>query len=181
MIRLESEFGLMKKLSDRFKDATFRQAFAAKTVARRIAHRIRAIREDRDKSQGELAQEIGTSQSVFSRWEKPDYGSYTLKKLQQIANACDVVLWVDFISHAEFRRRIEFENAWQPVPSFDQSSASRAFGGVAFRNTGSIRSGQFARYKTIVTHARVLPIFNIEAAPVEGTSSHAEAARGFAN
>lgn len=68
-------------------------------------------------SQGDVAQKIGTTQSVFSRWEKPDYGSYTLKKLQQIADVLGVVLWVDFISYAEFRGRIEAENAWIPVPS----------------------------------------------------------------
>jgi transcriptional regulator with XRE-family HTH domain len=113
----------MKKLSSRLKDATFRHAFAVKTVGRRIAHRIKAIREDRKMSQGELAQKAHTSQSVLSRWEKPDYGSYTLKTLQQIASACDVVLWVDFISHEEFRRRIKSESAWEPVPTFEQTTA----------------------------------------------------------
>jgi transcriptional regulator with XRE-family HTH domain len=109
----------MTTLSDNFKDAVFRRVFAAKTVARRIAHRIKAMRESRNLSQGELAQKVGTSQSVLSRLERPDYGSYTLKTLQQVADACDVVLWVDFISHREFLRRIKSEDAWEEVPSYE--------------------------------------------------------------
>lgn len=115
----------MTTLSDNFKDAVFRRVFAARTVARRIAHRIKVLRESQSLSQGELAQKVGTSQSVLSRLERPDYGSYTLRTLQQIADACDVVLWVDFISHKEFLRRIKSEDSWKVVPSYraDHQSA----------------------------------------------------------
>jgi transcriptional regulator with XRE-family HTH domain len=109
----------MKNLMDKFKSKKFRDIFAADTVARRIAHRIRSIREEREQSQSDVAAELKTSQSVVSRFENPTYGKYSYKALQAIAKVFDVVLWVDFITHAEFLRRIKAEDAWAPVPKYD--------------------------------------------------------------
>jgi transcriptional regulator with XRE-family HTH domain len=112
----------MKTLLERFKNRKFRQAFATETVDRRVAHRIRSIREEQEKSQDEVATELETSQSVVSRYENPGYGKYSYRALQALAKVFDVVLWVDFISHAEFLRRIKGEDAWGTVEGFDSGS-----------------------------------------------------------
>jgi predicted transcriptional regulator len=53
----------------------------------KLAAWLRAIRENAGVSQTELARRIGTTGSVISRLEDPDYEGHSLKTLQRIVSA----------------------------------------------------------------------------------------------
>lgn len=66
-----------------------------------------AIHEGRKKAgmtQAQLANEIGTTQSVISRLEDADYRGHTLKMLEQIAEALDRHVEIKFIPVNVHRR-----------------------------------------------------------------------------
>ncbi len=62
-----------------------------------IAQKIYELRTRAKLSQAELAQRIGTKQSVISRLEDAEYNGHTLKMLEKIALAVHCYLTVDFI------------------------------------------------------------------------------------
>lgn len=82
-------------------DKEYRDAFVAEHIATGIAFQIRAMRASRGWSQEELAERTGKKQETISQLENPDYGSYTLKTLKQLASAFDVALVVRFAPFSE--------------------------------------------------------------------------------
>ena len=91
-------------------DEDFRQEFVRDRTNVRLALLIRALRDqgERKWSQTELAKRLGTTQSVVSRYEDPDYGKLNLQTLFEIADAFDLPLWVDFPEWDEWLRRIKY-------------------------------------------------------------------------
>lgn len=89
---------LINKLSRR----SYRDAYVAEHVRRGIAYQIRALRNQRNITQGELAKLVGKPQSVVSRLEDPDYGKMNLQTLLELASAFDVALQVRFIDYNNF-------------------------------------------------------------------------------
>jgi len=71
------------------------------SVEEGIAWQIRAIREDRQLTQKQLAEMIDTTQSAISRLEDPEYGKYSIDTLISLANAFDCALSIRFISYAD--------------------------------------------------------------------------------
>ncbi len=61
-----------------------------------VAQLIRQVREAAGLSQGELADLMGTSQSVLSRLESEEYDGHSLKSLRRIADALQCQLRVGF-------------------------------------------------------------------------------------
>jgi len=116
----------MRKLADELKDKVFRHVYAVTRVGQRIAHRIKAIREGQDLTQGAFGERMGKKQSVVTRLEDPDYGKFSLRSLHEAAAALDVVLWVDFISFDEFQRRLRTEPHDAPVLSYEAEQLANA-------------------------------------------------------
>jgi len=74
-----------------------RHAYVQAEIITSLAHQIKAIRLQRDWTQKELAQKLGTSQTVISRLEDPSYGKYTLKTLLELSHIFDTGLKVQFV------------------------------------------------------------------------------------
>lgn len=94
-----------RKLADRLSNRDYRHAYVAEHVRTWIAQQIRALREERGWSQGELGQRSGKPQSVISRLEDPDYGKLTIQTLLDISEAFDVALEVRFVDFPTFVQR----------------------------------------------------------------------------
>lgn len=76
-------------LSDRLRDRKFRQEYFLAETSRRIAKQLIELRERRDFTQTQLAQEIGTKQPGISRIEKADYQNWSFNTLRKIAQVLD--------------------------------------------------------------------------------------------
>ena len=66
------------------KDPSIQQMLGEERVNLRASVLIRQAREQAGLTQGELAKQIGTTQSVISRLEDGDYTGHTLKMMQRI-------------------------------------------------------------------------------------------------
>ena len=78
-------------------DPEIRAKIDQEVINLRIAHDIRELRTKAGISQAELANRIGTTQSVISRLEDAEYGGHSLPMLQRIAAALDRSIEVRFI------------------------------------------------------------------------------------
>ena len=96
-----------EKLVPRLSDREYRHAYMAEGVKTWIARQVRALREDRNWSQGDLARESGKKQSAISRIEDPDYGQLSLQTLFDLAAAFDLPLLVQFAEWPEWLNRME--------------------------------------------------------------------------
>lgn len=85
----------------------YRASYAEASIANRIAHQIRLLREEHKLTQADLAKRIGTRQSAVARLEDPSYGKYSVTTLQKIAAVFDVVFWAEFAPFSAFVRRSE--------------------------------------------------------------------------
>lgn len=63
-----------------------------------IARKIYDLRKEAGLTQKELADMVGTTQSVISRLEDADYEGHSLSMLRRIAEALDYTLYVDMVS-----------------------------------------------------------------------------------
>ena len=69
------------------KDPALRAAVRAQTVNLLVSEMIYGARTAAGLSQAQLAERVGTTQSVISRLEDADYEGYSLSTLQRIADA----------------------------------------------------------------------------------------------
>jgi transcriptional regulator with XRE-family HTH domain len=67
-----------------------------------IAFQIRATRDKRGWTQGELANATGMSSNNISRLESEDYGKQTITSLKRVAAALDVALIVRFVPFSQY-------------------------------------------------------------------------------
>jgi transcriptional regulator with XRE-family HTH domain len=87
-------------------DEKFRHEYMMDQVRSRIAFQIRALREQRQWNQGDLAKASGKTQSVISRLEDPDYGKLSLQSCLEIAVAFDLPLLVQFVEWDDWLARM---------------------------------------------------------------------------
>lgn len=112
-----------------FNDAEYRNAYAEDFLDMILARQIRALRKQRNLTQTQLADMIGTGQSRISDLESEEYGSMTVNTLKDLARAFDVTLAINFQSYADFMKRLDRTSMVDlQVPSFSdlmsQSSAA---------------------------------------------------------
>lgn len=97
-------------------DSDYRRIFAAEQLNTGLAYQLRLLREDRGWTQEELARRTGKSQEMISRWEDPDYGSYSISTLKAFADAFDVSLIVKFAPFSELTKWLTSLSKEQLVP-----------------------------------------------------------------
>ena len=137
---------LSKKLFEKLKKKTYRDAYVAENARTGIAYQIRAMREQRSMQQGSLASKLGKPQSVVSRLENPDYGKYTLSSLLEIASAFDVALVVRFVNYPEFIRQTRNVSPSDlEVDSFDVGAFFMTMSGDVGAETGPGNSTLISR------------------------------------
>ena len=110
-------------IKKRLQNKERRDAFVSAYTDETIPFQIRALREQvsRKWTQEDLALRAGMKQERISALENPNYGSYSLRTLKQLASAFDVALIVRFVSFgdlAEWKLNLSSESL--EVPSFDK-------------------------------------------------------------
>jgi transcriptional regulator with XRE-family HTH domain len=112
------------KMLNQMSNKAFRGAFVEENIKTGIAFQVRALREQRGWSQGELGRLAGKPQNVISRLENPDYGRFTIQTLLDIARAFDVALLVKFASFSELAANLrDLSPNALAVPSFEDEMA----------------------------------------------------------
>jgi transcriptional regulator with XRE-family HTH domain len=100
-----------------------------------IAFQIRATRDARGWSQGDLARESEMAQNNISRLENPEYGKQTISSLKRLADALDVALIVRFVPFSQYIDWLSgtphLDEGISPetlaVPSFDDEEKSHKY------------------------------------------------------
>jgi transcriptional regulator with XRE-family HTH domain len=78
-----------------------RELFVAGQIKTGIPFQIRALRDKKGWTQGELGAQLGMTQTNISRLESPGYGRLNITTLQRIAAAFDVGLIIRFVPFSE--------------------------------------------------------------------------------
>ena len=70
-------------------DPKLQELYEEEKINLQAASAIRGARDAAGLTQGQLAEKVGTTQSVISRLEDADYEGHTLKMLERIAEVLD--------------------------------------------------------------------------------------------
>jgi len=84
-----------------WRDREYREAYLEASIDQGIAWQIKINRKRRKLSQAQLAKALGTQQSAISRLEDPEYGSYKIETLIEIAKTFDCALMVKFVPYSK--------------------------------------------------------------------------------
>ncbi|MEJ2187371.1 MAG: helix-turn-helix transcriptional regulator [Gemmatimonadota bacterium] len=79
-------------------DQSTRRLIEAERVNAQVASEIHALRMARGLTQQQLAERVGTTQSVIARLEDADYEGHSLRMLRRIADALDARVVVHLVS-----------------------------------------------------------------------------------
>jgi transcriptional regulator with XRE-family HTH domain len=82
-------------------DPEYRRGYMDASIEEGLAWQIRANREQRKLTQGELGAIIGTTQSGIHRFEDPEYGKHSIETLVKLAHAFDCALSVKFVPYSQ--------------------------------------------------------------------------------
>lgn len=83
-------------LDEELKDPKVAAAFHDEKEVLRLAIKIHRLRKEHGLTQEELAERVGTTQSVIARLENDSYTGHSLKMLRRVAHALDATLVIDF-------------------------------------------------------------------------------------
>jgi transcriptional regulator with XRE-family HTH domain len=83
-------------LHEQLKDPMFAAVYEEEAEKVDLAIKLLKIRQTAGLSQKELAERIGTTQSVIARMENPEYSGYSVRMLRRIAAALGARLTIDF-------------------------------------------------------------------------------------
>lgn len=86
----------------KFQSKGYRQTHMETHLKEFLAAQIKSMRTERGLSQCAFSKLLGTSQTVVSRLENPEYGKFTLATLIGIANKLNIALSVTFMSYPAF-------------------------------------------------------------------------------
>ena len=95
MTRTKNALEILDRLTG--KSAQVRQGIANARINMEVAQMIHDARAEAGLSQRELAELIGSKQSVIARLEDADYGGHSLRMLQRIGNALGRQLELRFV------------------------------------------------------------------------------------
>ena len=87
---------LLERLRKDLSNEDSRYAYADAVTNAYVSAQIKALKEDRDLKQGQLADLIGTQQSGISRLLRSDYSAWSVETLRKLARAFGVRLRVSF-------------------------------------------------------------------------------------
>jgi transcriptional regulator with XRE-family HTH domain len=143
-----------------FADREYRSAYVDEHLNTFLPFQIRALREQRDWTQGQLGEYCGgKAQGWISKLEDPNYGKFSLATLKTLERAFDCMLDVRFKSYRDFsdeqdRRRpgdlrvnSYEDDAAQGDVEFDQNATQaqqslfKSFG-TTFTQVGTARTGK---------------------------------------
>jgi len=119
-VNINQEREILKK---RLRNKEHRNAFVSAFIDETIPFQVRALRDQQDRqwTQEKLAFQARMKQERISTLENPNYGSYSLRTLKQLASAFDVALVVRFIPFSELAEwKLNLSHKSLEVPSFDQ-------------------------------------------------------------
>lgn len=140
---------LVDDLRELFKNEEVRYAYAESALNTFVASQLKVLREQREMSQGQLAETAGTRQSGISRLENVNYSSWKVETLRRLARALGVRLKISFE---------EFGTLIPEIQNFQKENLRRArfaddpvFSGCTVRGpkleaTFASASEQFARF-----------------------------------
>ena len=97
-------------------DPDFRHTYADEILTLFVCSQSKVLREQREMSQAELAEALGTTQSAVSRFESTDYAAWNIDTLRRIARAFDVRLRITFEG---------FGSLWRDVGGITKESLER--------------------------------------------------------
>lgn len=93
---------------NRLKNKAYRDAYVSSHIDQGLAFQIRALRDQRNWTQENLANELGLkSQSAVVRYEDPSYGKLSLSKIKQLGSVFDVAVLIKFVPYSRFLSEIE--------------------------------------------------------------------------
>lgn len=128
-------------------------------INRGLAYQMRAMREARKWSQGDLAARVDMPQTAISRLESPSYGKPTITTLKRIARVYDVALDVRFVPFSQLIDRLS------GTPRFDTGLSTESFDVPSYEEESERGTFQDVRLVTMTPTAIVADksksIFNI--------------------
>lgn len=132
-----------EELLEILKDKERRQHLASVVTKRTLAEQIREIRLARGWTQSDLAHATGKVQETISQLENPDYGSYTIKTLDRLAEAFGVILTVRFDPFSELVRRMtELSPEDLAVPDYEHDPGLHPASGIDLTTLTSERGDE---------------------------------------
>lgn len=120
---------VIQEIADDMADKAFREHYVESNIKNGIPFQILAMRNARNWTQKNLAQEADTQQTAISRAENPNYGNFNLSTLKKIAAAFDVALIVRFIPFSKLlKETVYIEPEDLRVPSFKDDKGMQNLG-----------------------------------------------------
>jgi transcriptional regulator with XRE-family HTH domain len=98
----------LENLREQFEDEEFRYGYAEAFLNSYIAAQIKIIREEREMTQAQLAEKIGTKQAGISRLENVNHAAWKVETLTRLARALGVRLRISFEEFGTLPDEIEF-------------------------------------------------------------------------
>lgn len=119
---------ISRKFADELVNPEMRHAYLEAQTRTKLAHQIRALRQQRGWSQHDLGAMMGKPQSNIARLENPDVARYTLSTLLELAFAFDVGFVAEFMTYEDFLRdTASLDPAKLQVGSFSRDALSALY------------------------------------------------------
>jgi transcriptional regulator with XRE-family HTH domain len=87
---------LVEELRQSFTNEEYRYSYVESLLNSQLAAQLKVLREERDLTQEDLADKIGTKQAGISRLENVNYSSWKTETLRKLARALGVRLKISF-------------------------------------------------------------------------------------
>lgn len=116
----------LKRLFAKLRSKKYRTAYIAEHIRTVVPFQIKALREQRNWTQGDLGRAAGKPQNVISRIEDPDYGKHTVQTLLDVAAGLDVALLIKFVPFSRFL--VEYEDVTEAsleAASFEEERSAQ--------------------------------------------------------